>query len=72
MVVALVTVSLVGVRYFVFDRVGDVDDSILASAGAVDYEGEFDSRFGQEIPPLQRLRWERFGRPLHIGPVVFH
>ena len=68
MLVGLVTVSLVGVRYFLVDRGDDVDDAVLASSVSVDYEGEFDSRFGQEIPPLKRLRWERFGRPLHIGP----
>ena len=68
LLVGLVTVTLVGVRYFVVDRDGDVDDAVLQSRVSVNYDVEKDSRFGQDIPPLQRLRWERFGRPLHIGP----
>lgn len=68
MLVGLVTVALVGVRYFFVDDGRDADAMVLEADSSVDYEVEPDPRFGQDIAPLRKLRWQRFGVPLHIGP----
>ena len=67
MLIGLVAVGLVGVRYY-FGGSSDQDDLRLVAEDSVPYDGDMDSNFGRQIPPLQRLRWARFGLPLHIGP----
>ena len=68
MCAGVVAVGLVGVRHFFFKDGAAGDNAVLASRAPIDYGSEADPRFGQDIAPLQRLRWQRFGRPLHIGP----
>ena len=68
MCIGLVAFALVGARYFLRDDVRLADGAVPANELAVDYQRDLHPRFGQDIAPLQRLRWKRFGRPLHVGP----